>query len=210
MKAKYFVCVVVAALVASACKEDRLPVQRSDHEKTTTEELSQIQKVTRLNLEQPVLQGENLERLYLRAVFDFADYQVKNPPIGGDVRGRRLGQLRDMVWLYSDAGGDILQLKPGQFAGINFETPLGSLLTNAELEEDADQRSTVIGAHSFWYSESRMRAQVSLGWIATTGHSWTFLYEIDKHGAMLLRKTMDHGGDFPEGWIDLPPYQSKP
>jgi hypothetical protein len=199
--------VVSCSIILSGCKEDSIGVQQSDRADKPNNELNPILKATCLNLAKPALQGDNLERLYRRAIFDFADYQVKNPPIGGRVLGRSLGQLSDMIWLHSDKGSEHIKLEPGQFAGVDFETPLGDLLSNAEPGGNGDLRPTVIGVYGISHSESKRRVQVVLGWIRTTGHSWTFLYDIDEQGVLLLRETVDHGGDFPDGWIDQPPYR---
>jgi len=202
-------CFLVAAsvLLFAGCKRDRAESPVSDHTSAKGEEGNPILEANRLNLEQPLVQAENLERIYRRAIFDFADFEVKNTPAGSPVKDRRLGQLRDEVLLCDDKGiDDFLHLEPGQFAGVDFRTPLGDHLLNAVQSGSSGMKGQglVIGVHSIWHSKSRKRVQVVLGWVSTIGESWTFLYEIDGDGRMLLRKSMNIGCDFPEGWIDDP------
>ncbi len=200
MKIVTSILVASSAIIILGCKEDSVGVQQSDRADTLTNEVSPILKATRLNLAKPVLQGDNLEKIYRRTIFDFADYQVKNAPIGGKVHSRCLGQLTDMIWLHSDKGSDFIKLEPGQFAGVDFETPLGDLLTNAEPEDRAIRR--VLGVYSISHSESKRRVQVVFASGGSPGSSWTFLYDVDKQGTLLLREAVDRGGYCPDGGID--------
>lgn len=203
----YCFLVAVAVLLFAGCKKDRVESTVSEHTNAKREAGNPILEATRLNLEQSLVQAENLERIYRRAIYDFADFEVKNTPAGSPVKDRRLGQLRDEVLLCDDKGiNDYLHLKPGQFAGVDFRTPLGAHLLNTEQSGTPGIKGSglVIGVHSIWHSKSRKRVQVALGWVSTIGESWAFLYEIDGEGKMLLRKSMNIGCDFPEGWIDDP------
>lgn len=194
MKITNSIFVALSAMAFLGCSKDGAEV--------LGDAASQMGKETRLNLEKPVLEGDNLEKIYRQAVFDFADYQVKNPSVNGKVPSRILGQSTNIVQVFSDSGLDSIRLEPGQFAGVDFKTPLGSLLTNVDPENLSRLRDDPIGLHSIFYSESKQRLQVVLGWAGVTGGSWAFLYDIDDHGVMLIRKAEEHGSSFFEDWIE--------
>jgi len=200
----YFL-VAAVVLLFQGCKEDRAESPTQDHKSANAEEKHPVIDATRLNMEQPLVHEDNLELIYRRAIYDFADFEVKNASAVTPVRSWMLGQMWDDVLICSDRGiEDMLHLKPGQFAGVDFVTPLGDRLINAEPLDSAKGSRTVIGLYSIWHSKSKMRVQAVLGFSNIIGESWTFLYDVDRQGCMRLRKSVNIGCNFPEGWIDDP------
>lgn len=194
-----------AALVCAACERNGSVKEHSKSTIATKVPRDPILEATRLNLSKSFIHAENLEQIYRRAVYDFADFEVKNADAVTPVRSWQLGQMWGDVMICSDSGiDDILPLKPGQFAGVDFETALRERLTNPEPLDSAKGSRTVIGLQSIWHSESKKRVQAVLGYSNTIGSSWTFLYDVDPQGRMLLRKSLNMGCNFPECWIDDP------
>ena len=205
MKTGYYFLFAAAVLMLQGCKGDRAASSAQDNKSANAEEKHPLIDATRLNMEQPLVHADNLELIYRRAIYDFADFEVKNASAVTPVRSWMLGQMWEDVLICSDRGiEDMLHLKPGQFAGVDFVTPLGDRLISAEPLDSAKGSRTVIGLYSIWHSKSRMRVQAVLGFSNIIGESWTFLYDVDRQGGMRLRKSENIGCDFPEGWIDDP------
>jgi len=205
MKKTIYLLAAAAALAFAACERNGSVTEESKSTIGTTEPHDPILEATHLNLSESFFRAENLEQIYRRAVYDFANFEVENASAVTPVRSWQLGQMWDHVLICDDRGiDDVLLLKPGQFAGVDFKTPLQEKLINPEPLDSAKGSRTVIGLHSIWHSESKMRVQAVLGYSNVIGASWTFLYDVDPRGRMFLRKSLNLGCNFPECWIDDP------
>ena len=168
MNTVYYFLVAAVVLLLQGCKEDRAESPAQDHKSANAGEKHPVIESTRLNMKQPLIHADNLELIYRRAIYDFADFEVKKASEVTPVRSWRLGQMWEDVLICSDRGiEDMLHLKPGQFAGVDFMTPLGDKLINAEPPDSAKGSRTVIGLYSIWHSKSRMRVQAVLGFSNT-------------------------------------------
>ena len=147
-----------------------------------------------------------LTMLYEQGVRDFVDCESIHRNADWPPRTFRLGHVLDAVWIVEDDRDYLMELRPEVFSGVDFKTQFGERLLNADqhVRTGLDDPVRTVGVTRIWSSETRRKVQISLGWRATIGESWTFLYRFTDDGSLVLEKSLMFGCNTPDSWIDGP------
>jgi hypothetical protein len=112
MKKTIYLLAAAAALACAACERNRSVTDESKSTIATTQPHDPILEATRLNLTKSFIHAGNLEQIYRRAVYDFADFQVKNADAVTPVRSWQLGQMWGDVMMAPRCHVKLLGVRP--------------------------------------------------------------------------------------------------
>jgi hypothetical protein len=189
-----FAMIAVAAILCTGCGKQRPDRTRADRTADQSAE------------PKPFDLRRNMNLIYEAAVRDFAEYEMAHRNPKWPPRTFRLDHGPEEIDVWDEGGITTINLSPDQLNGIDFKTALGGRLLNPDdpFPDRAENPVRTIRVFQTWYSESRRRVQICLGWRDTISESWTFLYDITDDGSLQLKKLIMLGCNSPDGWIDGP------
>ena len=146
------------------------------------------------------LSKRDLVALYEQAVWDFAQEEAElRRNHRGYSRSYRLQPTSEFLAIIS-SGGTVseVKLKPGEFSGVGFATPLGEDLINADAGRSADLN---LSFGQVYYCAEKHRVQATLQWSATISASYNYLYAVGEGGRLELIGKQHMGCSRPNGMI---------